>query len=235
MKIEGRMHRETAGNLVSLDELVDHFRQRRVGQAVTVVGEENFLMLNQMSDRHQTLADIRPNARINKGNFQVRRLLAQNFNLLAVIRNDAVAVGPPVRVQKVVLDDVSLVTEAQHKIAMSVLAVVIHDVSKDRLMTNGDHWLWYGLGILSDASPETAAKQNNLHRLELFFRLLLAKSNIKLARSEQKHKLFWIFSADLPLNVHPAAIRVSVILRRMAQGEQRPAPVRHREALLSRR
>ena len=66
-------------------------------------------------------------------------------------------------VQEEFLDDVGLVAEAQHEIAMPVLAVVLHHVPQDRLLADRDHGLGDVLGVVADAGAETAAEQNDLH------------------------------------------------------------------------
>ena len=87
----------------------------------------------------------------------------ENFDLLAEIRNDAVIAGRLIVVQKIVLDDVRLVAEAQDEILMAVLAVVLHDVPQDRLVADRHHRLWNVLRIIADARAEPAAEQDNLH------------------------------------------------------------------------
>ena len=49
-------------------------------------------MLNKMSNRDETLADIAPGPGIYERNAPVWRPLTQNFDFLAEVRNDAVAV-----------------------------------------------------------------------------------------------------------------------------------------------
>src|SRR3982751_5845249 len=107
-----------------------------------------------MSDRQKALSNIAPNASVDKRNFPVWRMFAENFDSFSEIGNYAVAVGPPVRIEKIVLDNVSLVAKAQYKVPVTILTVVLHDVSQDRLLTNWDHRLRNVLGILSDASTE---------------------------------------------------------------------------------
>ena len=163
MKVDRRVHGDETANLAALLETFDHLRQRRVGQAVAVVGEENLLVLHEMPDRHQSLTDIAPDSGVDQRNAPIRRRFAQDFDLLAETRNDAVAVCRLLVVQEVVLDDVRLVAEAQNEILMPVLAVVLHDVPQDRLMADRDHRLRNALRIFADARTEPATEQDNLH------------------------------------------------------------------------
>src|SRR5690606_11732552 len=79
------------------------------------------------------------------------------------------AVGIDMRpvVEEEFLDDVRLVAEAEHEIAMAVLAVVMHEVPEDRLVADRDHRLRDILRIVANARAETTAEQNCLHGLTL--------------------------------------------------------------------
>ena len=83
--------------------------------------------------------------------------------LRAELGDDAVGVGLLAPVEEELLDDVGLVAEAQHEIAMPVLAVVLHHVPQDRLLADRDHRLGDALGVVADARAEPAAEQNDLH------------------------------------------------------------------------
>ena len=60
------MDGDEATNLAALLETVDHVRQRRVGQAVAVIGEKDLVILYEMADRDQTLTDVAPYSRIHE-------------------------------------------------------------------------------------------------------------------------------------------------------------------------
>src|SRR5690606_28622916 len=110
MEIEGRAHAYETGNLPARLELLDHLRERQVRYAVAVVGQEYLLILDEMANRHQALADIPPDARINQRHTPVRRRFAKQGNIFSKIRDDAVAVRRRVNAQKIVLNDISLVS-----------------------------------------------------------------------------------------------------------------------------
>jgi hypothetical protein len=64
------------------------------------------------------------------------------------------------------LDHIGFVTKTQYKIAMSVIAVVTHDVPKDGLLANRDHGFGNVLRILSNPCPQASAKQDDFHLTE---------------------------------------------------------------------
>src|SRR5262249_30033756 len=63
----------------------------------------------------------------------------------------------------VILHDVRLVTKAQNKIPMPILAVILHDVPEDWLMADRYHRLRNILRILANPRTKSSTKQNNLH------------------------------------------------------------------------
>ena len=66
-------------------------------------------------------------------------------------------------IEEVVLDGIRLVTEAQHEIAMSVAAVAVHYVPKDRLVADRNHRLRDRFRIFAHACAEATAEQDDLH------------------------------------------------------------------------
>ena len=124
------MNSDKATDLTAFLKAIDHIRQRRVGQSVAVVGEEDFLLLDEMSDRYETFSDIAPDPGIYECNPPIRRPFTQNFDLFAEVRDDAVAVCRRLVVQEILLDDVCLVSEAKDEILMPVLAVVFDESRK---------------------------------------------------------------------------------------------------------
>src|SRR6476619_271954 len=70
-------------------------------------------------------------------------------------------------VQEELLDDVRLVAEAEHEIAMPVFAVVMHQVPEDRLVADRDHRLRDVFRIIANSGAEASAEQNCLHGLTL--------------------------------------------------------------------
>src|SRR5262249_42381141 len=157
------MDGDEAADLSAFLELTNHVRQRRIGEAVAVVGEKHLLVLDEVLDRQQSLSNVSPRAGIDERDAPFRRLFAEDLDLLAEARDDAVAVrGLPI-VKKVFLDDVGFVSEAQDEVLVPILAVVLHHVPQDRLMSDRHHGLRNAFRIFANSGPEPTAEQDDLH------------------------------------------------------------------------
>ena len=111
----------------------------------------------------QPLADIAPDAGIDHGDAPVLLRIAEDLDVVAETRDDAVGVGLRLVVQEEFLDDVCLVAKAQDEVLVAELAVVVHQMPQDRLVADRNHRLGNALGHVSDARAETAAEQNCFH------------------------------------------------------------------------
>ena len=65
--------------------------------------------------------------------------------------------------QEEILDDVRLVAEAKHKVFVAILAIIIHEVPQYRPVADRNHRLRNALGVISNPSAKTAAKQDHFH------------------------------------------------------------------------
>ena len=142
---------------------VDHLVEMHIRQAVAVVGEEVLLVLDVVAHRRETLTDVAPDPGVDQRDAPILLDLGQELDVRALLGHDAVGEDLRLVVEEELLDDVRLVAEAQHEIAVAVLAVVVHHVPQDRLMADRDHGLRDVLGVLADAGAKAAAEQNNLH------------------------------------------------------------------------
>src|SRR5262249_743666 len=66
-------------------------------------------------------------------------------------------------VQEELLDDLSLVAERQHELAVTVVGVELHDVPQDRLVADVHHGLGLELGLLFEPGALAAAQDDGLH------------------------------------------------------------------------
>ena len=162
MQAERRPHRSEAGDLSARAEGLDHFRQIDIGKAVTVVGEEHLLACDMLAHGPQPLADIAPDAGVDHGDAPVLLRIAEDLDLVAETRDDAVGIGLRLVVQEEFLDDVCLVAKAQDEVLVPELAVVVHQVPEDRLVADRDHRLRDALRT----RPECACRDRR--RTELF-------------------------------------------------------------------
>ena len=66
-------------------------------------------------------------------------------------------------IEEELLDDIRLVAEAQNEVSVTVLAVILHQMPKDRLVADRDHRLRDVFRVIADARAETAAEENCFH------------------------------------------------------------------------
>src|SRR2546430_15924001 len=104
MEADRRVNGNKATDLTALLETINHFRQWRVGQAVAIVCEKDLFVLNEVSDRHESFTNVAPDSSVYKRNTPVWWAFTQNLDLLAELRDHAVAIYRLAIVQEIVLD-----------------------------------------------------------------------------------------------------------------------------------
>src|SRR5881409_3309534 len=68
-------------------------------------------------------------------------------------------------VGEVFLDDVTLISAAEHKFVDPVVGKDLHDVPQNRLAADLNHRLWFEMGLFGYAGPHSTGKNNRLHLL----------------------------------------------------------------------
>ena len=132
-------------------------------KSVAVVREKDLFVLDEMSDRYESFPDIAPRSSVHKRNAPVWGRFTQNLDLLAEIRDDAIARCRLLVAQEIVLDDVCLVSKAKNEIPMTVLAIVLHHMPQNRLVSDRHHRLWNALRVFANTGAQSPAEQNNFH------------------------------------------------------------------------
>ena len=64
-----------------------------VRQAVAIVGEKYFFVLDEMFYGHEALTNVAPDTGIDQRDPPIREAFANAFDLLSEFRNDAIAVS----------------------------------------------------------------------------------------------------------------------------------------------
>src|SRR5882762_4700371 len=67
-------------------------------------------------------------------------------------------------IREILLDDVALVSEANHEFVDSIVRVNLHDVPQYWPATNFDHRLRLEMGFLAYASAESSSENDCFHR-----------------------------------------------------------------------
>lgn len=100
---------------------------------------------------------------VNERNTPLGRPFAKELNLGAVFGNHTIAAFRNLVIQEIVLDNVRFVPEAQDKIVMAILAIILHDVPQNWMVSDRNYWLRNVLRIVTNSRTQSAAKKNNLH------------------------------------------------------------------------
>src|SRR6266436_1298956 len=103
-----------------------------------------------MSDRQESFTNVAPDSSVYKRNAPVWWPFTQNLDLLAEIRDHAVAGCCLLVVQEIVFNDVSLVPKAKNEIAMAILAVILHDMPQNRMVPDRHHRFRDGLRVFAN-------------------------------------------------------------------------------------
>ena len=89
---DGRTAREAA-DLATRAEIRCHFVQIQVAEAIAVVGKEHLLACDVLADRPQPLADVAPDSSVDHGNTPVLLRIAEDLDVVAETRDDAISVA----------------------------------------------------------------------------------------------------------------------------------------------
>jgi hypothetical protein len=128
------------------------------------VGQQEFLVLYELSNPSDTSAGHRMETSVSNSDTPTR------FVVFAVIGKPTVtperygevpSVG--LIVQKKILYNLAFVTNAQHKVFVSIIGIRLHDVPQYRERPDGDHGLGDVLRHVSDSSTEPTGENHNLH------------------------------------------------------------------------
>src|SRR5262245_54352462 len=108
-------------------------------------------------------ANIAPYPGIDQCDAPVLLGIAQRLDVGAENRDHAVRIDVGLVLEEEIFDDVGFVAQTKDEVLVAELAVVAHEVPKDRLAADGYHRLWHVLGIIADPRAETPAEENCFH------------------------------------------------------------------------
>src|SRR5713101_4964725 len=138
--------------------------QRKIAQAIGVVGKKCLLVLKQMSHAHQPLPQIRVHSSIDKRDSPVVDTFFEKFDATSALRKHEIRRHCRTIFQEKLTNQVTSVAKTQNEIFVPEVRVVTHQVPKNRAITDIHERLRNGFGMLAQARAETPAKQDYLHR-----------------------------------------------------------------------
>ena len=99
----------------------------------------------------------------DEGNRPVLNVAPHQLELLPASGQDEVVREALAVIEKVILDHVAAVSEAQDEVLMTEVGVVLHHMPQNRPVADGDHGLGHVVTGLTDPHTETATKKHDLH------------------------------------------------------------------------
>ena len=66
-------------------------------------------------------------------------------------------------VGEVLFDHIALVAQADHEVIDSIVGIDLHDVPKNRLAADFDHWLGAQVGFFTDAGAKAPGEDDGFH------------------------------------------------------------------------
>ena len=114
-RVAGGLDAHERGDRVRRPEPLDELVQRRVGQRVAVVGQEDLIVVQVAPDRPQALAEVRVQAGVGEADAPVVDVAAEELDLAARPGDHEVVREGLVVAEEVLLDHVRLVAQASTK------------------------------------------------------------------------------------------------------------------------
>src|SRR5260221_427650 len=85
------------------------------------------------------------------------------FHALSAFRKDKVVRQTFIVVQKVLLDEITAITEAEYELLVPEMSEISHYVQEDWTVTNRHHGLRNVIGIVAQPQTQTATEQHYFH------------------------------------------------------------------------
>src|SRR5579859_7215368 len=154
-----------AGRLVGIEKSLDHHIQIDVGQSVYVIGQENLLIPDVLTDGEEALAYKGLGTSIGECNPPVREVGAEQFYVSTAFGKDKITRQRFIVVKEKPLNSLAFMTEAQDKILVAIMRVILHQVPHNWGIPDGDQRLRNIFGVLPQPQTQTATENYNLHNL----------------------------------------------------------------------
>src|SRR5215510_10486888 len=104
-----------------------------------------------MPDGQKSLADVAPDSGIHQCYTPIRWISAKHFHIFAEIGDHEISVCRWLKIEEVILDNISLITKAEDKVPVPILTIVLHNVQEHRMRSDWDHRLWNAFGIVANS------------------------------------------------------------------------------------
>src|SRR5580704_4653013 len=136
--------------------------KRQVGQAIAVVGQEFFFSLQVSLHLLQALTDVGTDPRIREGDIPILNITVKQLDILGPGGQDEVVGGTLIVVQKIVFDRFRTMPQAQDKVLVPVVGIVLHYMPEDGAIADLYHRFGDVFRVTNPQSKPTA-KENDFH------------------------------------------------------------------------
>src|SRR5258708_29027823 len=85
------------------------------------------------------------------------------LQVASAIRKDEIIRNGFFILEKIILNYIGFVSQAQNEVFVSEMGVVLHHVPQDGPRADGDHWLRHIFGVTAQPHSGTAAEQYDFH------------------------------------------------------------------------
>ena len=138
--------------------------ERHVSETVAVVGEKDIVAFQVLFDCLETLSDIGGGTSVSESDVPIVDIAIEKLKVLASFPQDEIVRKTFIVVQKIILDKVGSVTQAENEVIVPVMGVLLHNMPEDRSVSDVYHRLGNGLRKFTQPHSLPATKQNYFHR-----------------------------------------------------------------------
>src|SRR6266481_2583597 len=139
-------------------------------------------MLQVGLHRFEPLTNIGIRTGLYKGDGPLVDIAVEKLDVLASLGPDKIVRDGFIVMQKIILDGIALVSEAEDEVLVPEMSVIFHQMPENRTWPNRHHGLRNILRVASESHSGTAAKQDDFHVRSLRTSL----SKLKLSESAQR-------------------------------------------------
>src|ERR1700681_210681 len=188
MKTLGAANADKTRDRITFGEFLDIPIQRQIRQPVGIVGQKDRFAFDVLAYSKQTLADVAVQPGINEGDTPLVQIVAVQVNLSSALAHREIVRHGLRIIEKVLAHHVAAIAQGEHKVGMAEMRVVTHQVPQHRATADVHQRLGNGVGMLTQACAETAAKQHHFH-----FRLPVLRISGRLRRTDRAGAAFFCF------------------------------------------
>jgi len=163
VKAGGGLHQQQRGDCLGFAKRIDHSGECDIAQPIAIIGKEHFFALEVRLHGFQALADVGVDTGLDKCNRPVIDVTIQEVDFLAALGPDKIVGNGLVVVEKIILNRVAAIPEAENEVLVAKVRVILHQVPNDRAGTDLHHGFRNIIRVTPETHAGSATKQDNFH------------------------------------------------------------------------